>query len=453
MFDLRTIHIIKNKEEFLLFHYPSFSLIRLNKITTNILQALIENNSFENIAQMYMVTPEEINYCLLQVENILNKNFSQIHTQHNENKDITRITLHVSNDCNLRCKYCYAHGGNYNMQLGYMNVSTAEQFVDFCIYTFNYIDKIVFFGGEPCLNIEIMECVCRKFERYYLDKKIQSMPKFVIITNGTILNTKLLELIKSYISYITVSIDGEESLNDFNRIDIQGNGSYKKVAHFIDTIKQQTDVHIQYEATYTNYHIERQISKADIRNFLKKRFGIPGIIVNEENIKYQNKIDDLDTSTEKINCDNLPVCFYHILQSISLKQSLGFCPIAIKQFAISTTGEIFPCHMDVGNSNLSLGNIFGSNIFNDSNIHNSFPLYDSIYKKDFQCCKICWAQNLCESCSRLLFYNQQTKTYNKEPNPNVCKRLKENIEKSLILITRLRKDKSQWQYFVQKSII
>lgn len=451
MLDLKTIHLIKDKNQFLLFHYPSFSLISLNKITGNILQALIKNNSLEYISQIYMVTKEEIYYCLSQIENVLCKNYSQIRIPIEEKNIVNRITLHVSNDCNLKCKYCYANGGNYSMHRGYMNRITAEQFVNFCVKSFNYIEKIVFFGGEPCLNIDIMEYVCQKFEQFYLRKEIAYIPKFVIITNGTILNKKLLDFIKKYISFITVSIDGMEYLNDYNRIDLHGNGSFKRAASFIDTIKQNTNVHLQYEATYTNYHLDKHISKTDIRRYMSERFDISGIIVNDENIKYQNKIDDIGISKEKLDCNNLPICFYHILKSLTFKEPLYFCPIATKQFAVSTTGEIFPCHMDVGNKSLCLGSIFNYNIFNNLDIQNSFPLYKDIYNKKFLCCKVCWAQNLCESCSRLLFYNKQTKKYDKEPNPGVCTDLKNNIERILISIARLRENKTEWQQFVKNN--
>jgi hypothetical protein len=40
-------------------------------------------------------------------------------------KSIGRMTLHVSNDCNLRWKYCYANGGNYNLSKELMSYKTV----------------------------------------------------------------------------------------------------------------------------------------------------------------------------------------------------------------------------------------------------------------------------------------------------------------------------------------
>ena len=36
-------------------------------------------------------------------------------------KRMHRVTVCVSNDCNLRCKYCYAKGGNYGRNRSVMS--------------------------------------------------------------------------------------------------------------------------------------------------------------------------------------------------------------------------------------------------------------------------------------------------------------------------------------------
>ena len=79
---------------------------------------------------------------------------------------IKRITLHISNDCNLRCKYCFGGGGSYNQERNLMTEQTAIEFVDFCVEQFERVEKIVFFGGEPMLNLKGMEIVCNRFKYY-----------------------------------------------------------------------------------------------------------------------------------------------------------------------------------------------------------------------------------------------------------------------------------------------
>lgn len=67
---------------------------------------------------------------------------------------IRRITLHISNDCNLRCKYCFGGGGSYNQERNLMTEQTAIEFVDFCVEQFERVEKIVFLEANRCLILK-----------------------------------------------------------------------------------------------------------------------------------------------------------------------------------------------------------------------------------------------------------------------------------------------------------
>lgn len=447
---VRTVlHLLQDKEQFLLFHYPSYSLLSLNNFTFGIIGDFVKGISIQEIAARNKVDVEDIKHYLSNLENVFNKNALQLKENTDEKRCINRITLHISNDCNLRCKYCYASGGSYNQSRSLMTKETAGVFVDFCKDNFDYIDKIVFFGGEPCLNIGVMEYVCQKFDSYKKAGKINYIPKFVIITNGTILNERLLDFIGNYISFITVSVDGEESVNDYNRIDIKGNGSFKRIASFIDTVKKKTRAYIQYEATYTNYHVSKGISRDDVVSYFKERFGINGYIVDEINLDKSNNGDNIPSSLEDLRIDNLPECFMNIMRSVIQKSPLAFCQISRKQFAVSTSGFIYPCHMDVGMHSMNLGHISHENIFCSPDIQKQFPLHTLINKKDTLCGN-CWAQNLCEACPRSVFYNSDRKEYSICHKESKCDQQRDYIDKILLLISKLRNNQPVWDRFVNE---
>lgn len=328
------------------------------------------------------------------------------------------------------------------MKRSLMTTDTAKQFYDFCIHHFSHIEKIVFFGGEPCLNLNVMEYVCSLFNSYKFDDKLKDMPKFAIITNGTILNERLLKIIRTYISYITVSIDGNKEFNDYNRLDKAGNGSFDRIAKFIDTVKQIDNVTIQYESTFTEYHIGKGISRDEIASYMSKRFGLRGFVVDEMSVKEHDDAYSID------NLENLPEGFASILWAISFKKPLMSCQMSSKQFAVSILGEIFPCHMDVGKEGLNLGNIGGINIFNSDTIKKSFPLFSLLANKR-DLCSNCWARNLCEGCPREFFYDEKNKCYQTTPNEDKCKSQREHIEKILLSISHLRQDKNKWHDYVQ----
>lgn len=441
MVDFNELHIIHQKDFDLLFHYPSYSLIEINKDLSNVLNLLKEGNSVSLIAQKCNISPEDIVSCLAELINVFTKNTPKTNSKV-EDDIVTRITLHISNDCNLRCNYCYASGGNYKMSRQLMTKETGKDFYKFCIDNFSKVESIVFFGGEPCLNIDIMEYICDLFHHYSFDAKMKSLPKFVIITNGTILNQRLINLINKYISFITVSLDGDKEINDFNRHDSNGVGSFDRASKFIDTVKQCNNVEIQFEATYTKHHLNKKISKDDIYSFLKNRFNIEGHIVDEISLE--------DSDIDKVsleNLDNLPIYFTKVLWALTYKKNLKPCPMPRGQFAVSTTGVLYPCHMDVGTEKLNLGSINCKNIFNSVVIRKSVPFLKIANKSDI--CPNCWAQNLCAFCPRTLFYDKTLKEYSATPNKKKCIRYKRYIEQILYEIAELRRDKDKWNKYVQ----
>ena len=116
---------------------------------------------------------------------------------------IDQITLCVSNDCNLRCKYCYAQGGNYGEQRTFMQESTARQFVAFCIREFKKVNRILFFGGEPFLNWRVIKTVCELFKKVCAQSHFP-LPIFTVITNGTVYNKEIFDIIRQHISLVKV---------------------------------------------------------------------------------------------------------------------------------------------------------------------------------------------------------------------------------------------------------
>lgn len=288
--NLEKIHLIKSKDMCLSYYYPTADIRVINKETYDILSALKEYKDIHEALELYR--DEEQVVSLIRSIYASNKGEHSTNIQNgSKRKVIKRITLHISNDCNLRCKYCFGGGGSYNQERNLMTEQTAIEFVDFCVEQFERVEKIVFFGGEPMLNLKGMEIVCNRFKYYKEEGKIDILPNFVIITNGTILTDRMLAFIKRNISAMTISIDGPKEINDIQRIYKNGKGSYERIAHFIHTIQEKTNVKIQYEATYTQLHIDHNYSHEDISKFMDQTFGIEGVVVNDQELSLQLLLD------------------------------------------------------------------------------------------------------------------------------------------------------------------
>ncbi|WP_202319110.1 radical SAM protein [Archaeoglobus neptunius] len=132
------------------------------------------------------------------------------------------LYLAVTQDCNLRCIYCYAGGGE---RRDYMDFSTAKNVME----RYNdRITKVQFTGGEPMLNYRLIK---RFAERYDADFSLQ--------TNATLLDCEKIEELAELGVSIAVSIDAPPNINDRLRPYANGEGSTRDVLRSMMLLKSQ----------------------------------------------------------------------------------------------------------------------------------------------------------------------------------------------------------------------
>ena len=357
-----------------------------------------------------------------------------------------RITLCVSNDCDLRCKYCYAHGGNYGQNRLLMHEKTALDFVDFCYRELRELDNVMFFGGEPLLNWKIIMLICEEFAKRQAEGGHLN-PKFSIVTNGTIYNERISQLIRKYICDITVSVDGKEDIDNYNRIYPNGTGSFENVSKFIYKVKQIDGVNLQFEATYTKMHEKLGYTRYDVKKYLTSHFGITGTVVDEASLDFKSFYKELSSITKEhilsSDFDCLPNDFWQILYSMAEKKKQRFCSILEDRITISTTGEIFACQMLNGKKKCIVGTIYDSNIL--EHIYSNRLLFE---KNKY--CNSCWAKSLCGGCVVQKFYNKQKGLLNDFPNQTLCADIRKGIEKLLSILYQVRNDSELWHRLLHK---
>ena len=164
-------------------------------------------------------------------------------------KACRNVTFQITDDCCLNCSYCYQiHKGHRKM-----TQETAKKAVDllFKMYDEDKIDAFInknthgiildFIGGEPFMNVEIMDYIVE----YFIDKCVELEHEWLcnfrisFATNGILyFEEKVQNFLKKYNQFIsmTVSIDGPKEIHDACRVDYDGNGSfdraYKAMHHY-----------------------------------------------------------------------------------------------------------------------------------------------------------------------------------------------------------------------------
>jgi uncharacterized protein len=150
---------------------------------------------------------------------------------------IEKITLQVTQNCNLRCGYC-SYSGLYNQRSHTKNVMSLDvmkKSVDFAIKRSTGTGRlnIGFYGGEPLLEINNMEKLIEYIKENYHGKNIE----YSITTNGTVFNDKNIQFLKDNNFSVMVSLDGPKELHNMNRVFVNGEGSFDKIMENIRYIK------------------------------------------------------------------------------------------------------------------------------------------------------------------------------------------------------------------------
>ncbi|MEG1880658.1 MAG: 4Fe-4S cluster-binding domain-containing protein, partial [Oscillospiraceae bacterium] len=97
---------------------------------------------------------------------------------------VKAMCLHVSHDCNLRCKYCFADEGTYHEERSLMSAEVGMAAMDYLIKNSGKRRnlEVDFFGGEPLMNFDVVKKIveyAREQEKIH-DKNF----RFTITTNG-----------------------------------------------------------------------------------------------------------------------------------------------------------------------------------------------------------------------------------------------------------------------------
>lgn len=156
-----------------------------------------------------------------------------------------QMILNVTEDCNLRCKYCffsepYEYSRNRTTKM--MTEEVALRSLDFYFEKMAEIKKrhpgkiaaITFYGGEPLMNFDLIKkCV------EYTKEKCPSVYMFNITTNGMLLKGEKADFLYENGFSISVSIDGNKENHDRNRVTENGSGSFDIVYNNIKEFQKK----------------------------------------------------------------------------------------------------------------------------------------------------------------------------------------------------------------------
>lgn len=148
------------------------------------------------------------------------------------------ITFVVTEDCNLRCKYCYITHKSSNKVISF---DIAKKFIDFIFKgEINHQDAVIleFIGGEPLIEVGLIDKIVDYFrlKAFELNHPWFWNYRISICTNGINYNsTEVQKFIrKNYTKLsLSISIDGTKTKHDLQRVFPNGEGSYDKIMEIL----------------------------------------------------------------------------------------------------------------------------------------------------------------------------------------------------------------------------
>lgn len=238
---LREFHEFKTAGTRFLYVVPSGAIFALNGIGQEILDGIEERDrSSEELMEWLLSKGHDrldAETALMELEQseviACGESVKEMPQMPARSFPLQRIVLNLTNQCNLACGYCYEYSDDKISKTEgkpkYMGMDVSKSAIDMLIKESAERPNIhvTFFGGETLMNFPLL----RESVQYAKDQASAAGKEveFSLTTNATLLTEQIADFLAENRIGVTVSIDGDQELNDKMRVFHDGRGSYKVI--------------------------------------------------------------------------------------------------------------------------------------------------------------------------------------------------------------------------------
>lgn len=268
------------------------------------------------------------------------------------------LTLHLTADCNLRCRYCYeTHCKKH------MTRDTALKAVDLVFSYDHKTNGFSLFGGEPLLERELAEAICLYACAEAEKRNVQV--RFKMTTNGTLLDEAFLRFASEHNLEIALSHDG--LLQDRQRLTRDGKPTLERLEPVIDLLlKYQPDaVALQTVTPLTVDGMAESVQWLYNRGFSRINSVIDyrpdagwddcSLAVLKE--QYEAVAELMESHFD----ESRPLLFLPFLTKISAylnSRPCLECKLGVRQPSVAEDGSIYPCNQFLYLPEYRIGDVF-----------------------------------------------------------------------------------------------
>ncbi|MCL6589645.1 MAG: thioether cross-link-forming SCIFF peptide maturase [Firmicutes bacterium] len=383
-------HSFKALQRFFLFDVLSNSLFLINEDIHNYLQGnpVAEDKIPEIAAELTELRSRGYLTEAAEEEPALRRDTS-----------IKALCLHVSHDCNLRCRYCFAGAGSFGGEREQMSFETGEKAINLLIRESGRRRQLEvdFFGGEPLLNWEVV----RRLAAYGREAAAQAAKEihFTLTTNGLELNSAIREFLTANQISLILSLDGRPEVNDRMR----GQGSYgRALPNMLALIKERDGRDYYIRGTYTADNLDFCEDVKHLYSLGFRELSLEPAVVREGSYRLtEAHLDTLKAEYEKLaefylekQVTGAGFRFFHFEIDLEhgpcLVKRLTGCGAGFDYFAVTPKGELYPCHQFVGREEFLMGDV--ENGVYRTELRRKFGSATLYRKKG---CWNCWSRFFC----------------------------------------------------------
>ena len=327
---------------------------------------------------------------------------------------VKALCLHVTHDCNLACRYCFAEEGEYHGQRALMSFEVGKQALDFLIeHSGNRTNlEVDFFGGEPLMNWDVV----KQLVEYGRSREAETGKRFrfTVTTNGVLLNDEMMDFINREMHNVVLSIDGRKQVNDFMRPFRSGKGSYDLILPKFKKMAESRNQQQYYvRGTYTHHNLDFSEDVLHLADEGFEQISVEPVVapstadyaIQEADIpalcrEYEKLAEAILARRRAGNGFN----FFHFMIDLSggpcVYKRISGCGAGTEYLAVTPWGDLYPCHQFVGNTDFLLGNVKDGIV--NTELRDRFKMVN-VYAKD--ACRDCFSKFHCSGGCAANAYN------------------------------------------------
>jgi uncharacterized protein len=351
---------------------------------------------------------------------------------------VKALCLHLAHDCNLRCMYCFAGTGPFGGSRELMPAHVGRAALDFLVRSSGSRRnlEVDFFGGEPLLNFPVVKELVAYGRQ--LEQQHDKVFRFTLTTNATLLTEEVQEFLNRERIAAVLSIDGRPSVNDHARPFANGKGSYERIVpEMLRFTASREHENYYVRGTFTRHNLDFAADVAHLAELGFKHLSMEPVVGSpqESYTLRQEDLPQLMNEYERLAAYYVarhkaghPFTFFHFNLSLdhgpcAIKRISG-CGAGYDYLAVTPSGDLYPCHQFVGQSEWLMGNVEQgitrmdiSRQFQDVNLYSKPGCVD------------CWARFFCSGgCMAHAWFANGDFT---KPEPLACALQKKRLECAL----------------------